>query len=183
MLYDVRKQEREALAAIVDYAERMKNLKSQDDINRSVMDSLHQAVGALQRVVVILRQSQQFWRNMGVGFDNIAKSGLSDKIDAYRQIAGTDAERATLYLDPDFTREMIEYLAGWQALHLIAVDYADASQEVKDGIAVDYQKNLTPEEAAKAVPELAQMLIDLTTPAYEAAKTEEATVAKAVAPA
>lgn len=172
-LQEAKKAEREAMAAVVGYAERMKNLKDEAEVNQCVLESLHQAVGALQRVVVVLRQAEDFWRRMASSFERLAKHELKSQIELYRQEISDAQERIALYLEDDFKRQLLGYLASWQALKLVARDYSAACLSIAEGVEEDYVKNLTEAQHRAAIPKLAEAVLAGAGPQLKLLEAEE----------
>ena len=151
-LLDEGEQEREALASIKEYAVRMEGLKDAKSLKDLVIDALHQAVGALKQVVVILSNAADLWRRMARHCKNLSSGagGLKETITIMKE----DPDRLVLYQDEAFVTEAVTHYAEWKALQMISKEYSVAANNVKIEVQGNVQTNLTTEaQLALAVKE------------------------------
>jgi chromosome segregation ATPase len=169
------------LADMEKYAIEMSTVASDADIKKTVIDSLIQAVKSFNEVSQILRRAAQFWYNMAEACQKLGtNSELQSTIAAYTESVPDAAERASMYLEEDFKRQVVEYMAGWKALQLICLDYSKAAAQTRDTIQRNISSSPSPEQSIKLVPELAKTLL-VDTQRAQAEIKRELSISKAAA--
>ena len=155
LLMKEQEEERKTLAAMAEYAVRMKNVTGQSQIAEATTASLFQAVGALKQVSVVLRTASIFWKNMAAACKALAQSQLKDKIELFKD----DADRLQFYLEDDFKLEAVNYYAGWKALSVVSHEYSATCARVREQVQTDITKNPSTEESRKLAPVLGAKLL------------------------
>jgi hypothetical protein len=156
LLMDSQKQEREALASIEEFAVLMKGLSGAKALDEVIVQALHQAVGALGSIVVILQTASQFWKQMASACERLADSGLKKKIEMFK--GDSLKERLDQYNEPAFKAKMLQLLAQWCALGLVSHQYAEATKKTKEKTHGYLKRNPTTEESLKDAPALGAKL-------------------------
>jgi chemotaxis protein histidine kinase CheA len=143
-LLDQGEQERAALASIKEYAIRMQNLKADKNLADLVIEALHQAIGALKQIVVILSNAADLWKRMARHCKNLADGagGMKEMIAIWK----TDPDRLELYQGEDFVVAAVTHYADWKALQMISQEYSVEANKVKLEVQVNLQRNITTQE-------------------------------------
>ena len=157
MVLEQKKAEREANEQISRYAHQLASAKTENDIEKTTIESLHQAVGAMKRIAMMLRTNAMFWRQMRDHCANLKKSDLGEKITLYMK--ESLEFRRMMYLESDFMTAAVTYLAGWRAIEVIAGEYGVACGTVRAQIQEDLAKNPSTEASIKLAPALAANLL------------------------
>lgn len=145
-------KEREALASLREYAVRMQNLQKGKEMQGLVVEALHQAIGALKQIVVILSNTADLWKRMARHCKKLSSGagGMKENIELWK----TDPDRLELYQGEDFLTEAVTHYADWKALELISKEYAVAANNVKIEVQANVQKNIaTDKQLALAIEE------------------------------
>jgi hypothetical protein len=157
LMEDIQKEERDALASIAEFAVRLAGIGDQVRTVQMARDALHESVGALKEISVALRVASTFWKQMANYCKEVATSTLKDKVTLYKDLPIN--ERIELYVDPDFKLQVVEYLAGWKALSIVAREYSAECAKLTGEIQADFMKNPTIEESIRETPKLAAALL------------------------
>ena len=156
ILMDLQKEEREALAAIAEYAEQMKNLGAAEKTAETAVKCLQQAVVALSKITTVLENCKHNWELMALACERLVDSNLVLKIDANK----TDKvqERIKTYMEDEFKEQLLGLAARWLALHLVAKDLRAQIAEVRELHRSSINKAPTIEEARELAPKLGEKL-------------------------
>lgn len=140
-LLDEQKLERETLASIAEYAKRMQNIGTQVEVAKVVIDALHQAVGALKQIVVILSNAADLWLQMARHCTELSNTSdtFKDRIELWK----TKPNRAELYMSTTFAEDAVRHYADWRALQLISKEYSKAANQVKTEVQTNITKNVS----------------------------------------
>jgi hypothetical protein len=157
-LLDLQREERDTVAKIAEYAERLKTAGESKAITEATVTSLFQAIGALKQISVVLRVSAMFWRQMAAHCKELASSDLKEKVTMF--MTEPPEQRLVWFLDPDFKQQVITYLAGWKAIEVIAIDYGVTCGKVRAQIQEDFVKNPNTEESRRLAPVLGAKLLE-----------------------
>lgn len=160
MLLEEQKQERQALADIAEYAKRMQTIATQVQVAALVIDALHQAVGALKQIVVILSHASDLWKQMAQHCTKLSGSTgtFKDRIELWK----TRPNRVQLYLGASFVQDAVRYYADWKALEIVSKEYAAAAGGIKADVQKNIKKNITTDEMLKLAVKEGKKLLETT---------------------
>lgn len=158
---DLQKQNREALAAIAEYAERVKNTSVEKGIAESAVESLHLAIRALKQIVTSLLNASLFWRSMEQYCRSLSESKLKEQIDDVKDL--DLQERQEFYFSKEFALTTVLYLARWKALQIICSDYLAAANKARNKVLTNINEAPTIEESHRLAPILAEQMLSQTT--------------------
>jgi len=156
LMLKYQEQETQALANMAEYAVRMSSVTTLAAIEKSVSQSLCQAIAAFNTVAQILREAALFWKQMADACKNLSSGGVQATVKSFS--AEPPEVRAEIWKDGDFKKATVEYMAQWKAMELICRDYSKAADETRKGIQANIVKSPSPEESMKLVPDLAKAL-------------------------
>jgi predicted nucleic acid-binding Zn-ribbon protein len=152
------KQKRESLVALTQYAETVKNLKTEEGMATVSVNSLHAAVEALGKIIATLTNASLFWDQMSSYCKKMTNQDFQQTIkDLTEPDSGlSEAERIKEYKSLQFMRQFLSYMCQWVAINGLSGEYLITAGEAQKK-AVEYLKQSpTIEEALKKAPELAK---------------------------
>jgi chemotaxis protein histidine kinase CheA len=173
------KAEREALASIAEYATRMKNLGGLVQVADLVIDALHQALGALKQIVVILSNASDLWKQMAQHCEQLSddSGGFKDKITLWR----TRPNRLELYLGARFVEDAVRQYANWKALQVVSKEYSSAADKVKLEVQVNITRNVSSEDMLKLAIAEGKVLLASANEGLDALNKDEQEISKELA--
>jgi hypothetical protein len=160
MLLEQKKLERDSNEQISRYAHQLASTKTKNEITATTIQSLHQAVGAMKRIAIMLRTNAKFWGQMRDHCAKLKSSDMGEKIALFKN--ESLEFRRTMYLEADFMTAAVTYLAGWRAIEVIAGEYGVTCGTVRAKISEDLAKNPSTEVSLKLAPMLGAQLLALT---------------------
>lgn len=158
--WELEKQNREALAAITEYAERIKNTDIEKGMSEVAVESLQHAIGALKQIVTSLLNASLFWRSMEQYCQSLSQSKLKEDIEDIQSLELD--ERLEEYHDKDFMYTSVLYIARWKALEVICTEYLDAANKARKKVLNNIEAAPSIEEARKQAPALAEQMLEQT---------------------
>jgi chromosome segregation ATPase len=149
-------QEAEALANMAEYAVRMTAVTDAIGVQKTSSESLFQAIKAFNTVAQILRDAAKFWTQMKDACDDLATPKIQSRIEMFSKLP---AERRAAEWKKEVFRTMaVTYMAKWQALHLICLEYSEAATSTRTEIKANIVLSPNYEESYKLVPDLAKKM-------------------------
>jgi hypothetical protein len=149
-------QEAEALANMAEYAVRMTAVTDAIGVQKTSSESLFQAIKAFNTVAQILRDAAKFWTQMKDACDDLATPKIQSRIEMFSKLP---AERRAAEWKKEVFRAMaVTYMAKWQALHLICLEYSEAATSTRTDIKANIVLSPNYEESYKLVPDLAKKM-------------------------
>jgi len=160
LLLEDQKQERQALAEIAEYAKRMATIGNQVQVAALVIDALHQAVGALKQIVVILSNASDLWKQMARHCKELSSTSgtFKDRIELWK----TKPNRVELYLSTSFVEDAVTFYADWKALEIISKEYGVAANNVKLKVQANIKSNITTADMLKLAIKEGKELLNTT---------------------
>lgn len=159
LLFDMKKQQREALQQIAEYAKLIENSKADTKFAETAVECLQQAVAALKQVVTALLNASFFWGLIAKACRKLA----DDKtIKTQVEMIAKDSpeERLQEYQDKYFINDLGKLMGRWYALKLIADEFSQAVLKTTADINQTISRSPTIEEARKLAPELGKKLAE-----------------------
>jgi hypothetical protein len=156
VLIDMQREQRDALAAIAQYAEEMKTSDLNTAAAKSAVDCLQHAIGALSQIVTTLEDARVFWQTMGDRCKNLASSNQKRRIERLKTEPAQT--RVAEYARPEFKRQMLEIAWRWCALKTIADDYRSKTSAAREKVRGNIHKNPSIQDARRLAPQLAAQL-------------------------
>ena len=178
LMLQYQEQEAKALASIAEYAVRMAAVTDYIAVQRTASESLLQAIKAFNTVAQILRDAAKFWTQMKYACDELANPTVQRRVELFSQQPAE--KKAAEWKNDRFKTMAVNYMAKWQALHLVCVEYSEAASGTRKEIQANIILSPTPEESLKLVPGLAQTLSNDATRAKEAAMEKTRAIEQAI---
>jgi chemotaxis protein histidine kinase CheA len=156
LMLKYQEQETQALANMAEYAVRMSSVTSRAEVEKTVSQSLCQAIAAFNAVAQILRNAALFWTQMADACRALSSGGVQATVKSFSDMPEKD--RLEIWKEDFFKKETVEYMAQWKAMELICREYSKAAGETRTEVQANIVKSPSPEESMKLVPELAKAL-------------------------
>jgi hypothetical protein len=181
VLIDKQDEERKILGEVKEAALRLENISVQVDSAEVTISALFQVIAAMKQVVAILHEARLFWRNMETACKALAAPAFQTEMKANMKDFPTE-DRVNLFYDNDgFRLTLLNYLAKWRALEVIAGEYIEATKGTRAKIVEDFKTLLIGEKAKDKVKQLSKQLLGEVANDLEKLNAETATVQKAQA--
>jgi hypothetical protein len=172
-------KEREILGKVKEAALRLENISLQVDSAEVTISALFQVIAALKQVVAILHEARLFWRNMETACKALAAPAFQNEIKQNMTDFPTDDRVDLFYNNDGFRLTLLNYLAKWRALEVIAGEYIEATKDSRDKIVQDFKTLLVGEKAKAKVTELSKNLLGEVAKDVAKIDAEQATVKNA----
>jgi chromosome segregation ATPase len=172
-------KEREILGKVKEAALRLENISLQVDSAEVTISALFQVIAALKQVVAILHEARLFWRNMETACKALAAPAFLNDIKQNMTLYPTDDRVDLFYNEDGFRLTLLNYLAKWRALEVIAGQYIEATKTSRDKILQDFKTLLVGEKARDKVKQLSKDLVLVVNQDVEKLNAEQATVKNA----
>ncbi|MEO7384619.1 MAG: hypothetical protein ABIU18_06770 [Novosphingobium sp.] len=156
LMLQYERQEAEALANMAEYAVRMAAVTDYIGVQKTSSESLLQAIKAFNTVAQILRDAAKFWTQMKDACDDLATPKVKGRLEMFSKLPAE--KRAQEWRKETFKSMAVTYMAKWQALHLVCVEYSEAASGTRKEIQANIVLSPSPEESLKLVPGLARKL-------------------------
>ena len=174
----LRKQKHDALAKMTEFACKITDCSTEENMAEIAADALHQAVGALKQLSAVMMQAAVFWKQMQDHCRTLAESEMKNQVEKALE-KYSDEKRLKVWTSRGFKIKAIEFYAGWVALHSVCTTYVEYIKITQKDLYRYIQENPTYEESRVNVKELAQkFLTDLQHDQKELADKEFATQEK-----
>ena len=154
----VQEEERKNLMDLAGYAVRMTQAADAKGIEENIILSLSQAIGALRRVGVILRNNAQFWTQMADACKRIGGSQTESLQKSIKRFKDRP-DRVKYYVEDRFKAQVVSYFASWRALQTVSREYSRNSAGVRVQIQNDFKMNPGTEESRKLAVSLGAKLL------------------------
>ena len=174
----LRKQKHDALAQMTEFACKITDCSTEENMAEIAADALHQAVGALKQLSAVMMQAAVFWKQMQDHCCTLAESEMKNQVEKALE-KYSDEKRLKVWTSRGFKIKAIEFYAGWVALHSVCTTYVEYIKITLQDLYRYIKENPTYEESRVNVKELAQkFLMDLQHDQKELAEKEFATQEK-----
>lgn len=178
-----KEKEAQKLGEIEKYAVEMSTVKSSAEIEKTISESLIQAVKAFNEVSQILRTAAQFWRQMAEACKAVGPdSKLQSDLKLYVENLSAE-DRMAVYTETEFKTRVVEYMASWKALELICGEYSRAAAQTRVKVQENIRKSPSPEESIQLTSVLARGLIENAKRASNSVQADMAAIRQAASPA
>ena len=157
---EIRRQKHEALSKMTEFAAMIKNCDTEENMAECAEKALHQAIGALKQLSLVMLQAANFWKQMQDHCHSLAESEMQQQVE--RALKMPDEKRLKVWTSKGFKIKAIEFYAGWVALNGVCKIYIEYIKETQQDLYRYITENPTFEESRQNVKELAEkFLLDL----------------------
>lgn len=142
----------EALQKMRDFASKLKNAKSEDEMADIVIEALHKTSGALRHLSLIMTEASRFWT-----YIQDRCNSLSDK--NFKELMGVlnskgEETKKKFWRGKVFTKESETYNSRWQALRSACEEYKKSIDATRADLLEYIKDNPTYDESLQRLPQL-----------------------------
>ena len=157
---EIRRQKHEAFSKMTEFAAMIKTCDTEENMAECAEKALHQAIGALKQLSLVMLQAANFWKQMQDHCRSLAESEMQQQVE--RALKLPDGKRLKVWTSNGFKIKAIEFYAGWVALNGVCKIYIEYIKETQQDLYRYITENPTFEESRQNVKELAEkFLVDL----------------------
>lgn len=154
---EMQKQNRQVLADIEEFAQKIKNMREEDMTIDTAMQMLQVAIKCLKQIVVALSTAALFWSGMKTSCEGLQKSAFLNQLKVLKKMS--ENTRRLSYMKENFVYQLILYLVNWTALDSVCEDYKEASKIIRGKVAKNIKSNLYGKEAIRVANDMADEII------------------------
>ena len=150
-----RNLQQKAIRDISECIKKMKDCSDSPELATVAIDALHQAMGGLQKLSLVMLNIEAFWKQIQVHCEALTKDKMQDVVTKAMEMP--KRERLRKWTATGFKREAIAYYAQWVALDDVCAECLANIMETKKALHGYLTENPTVEEARANVHRLAAM--------------------------
>ena len=149
----------EALQQMYEFASKLKNAKSEAEMAEVVINALHETVGALRHLSVIMMEASKFWAHIRDHCNSLSDKNFTDLMGLY---ASKDEETKKKFWRSDgFIKRAVSYHSRWVALQGICEEHRKLIDATRADLYKYIQDNPTYEQSLKCLPQLTQNFLQI----------------------
>ena len=153
-----RQQRYEALGKMTEFAMKIKECKTEENMAEVAVEALHYSIGALKELSAVMMQAAQFWKQMQDHCRSLADSEMQKQMEKAMKLY-TDEKRRKVWTSNGFKIKAIQFYAGWVALHSVCSVYIEQIKKTQRDLYEYLKENPTWEESRKNVKSLAETFL------------------------
>ena len=153
----IRRQRHTALSKMTEFATRIKNCDTEENMAKIAGDALHQAVGALKELSAVMMQAALFWKQMKDHCHSLAESDMKRQVESAMKYP--KEERLKVWTSRGFKIQAVKFYAEWVALNRVCKTYVERIKFTQQDLYRYITENPTYEESRQNIKELAQKFL------------------------
>jgi len=153
-----RQQRYEALGKMTEFAMKIKECRTEENMAEVAVEALHYSIGALKELSAVMMQAAQFWKQMQDHCHSLADSEMQKQMKMAMKLY-TDEKRRKVWTSNGFKIKAIHFYAGWVALHSVCSVYIEQIKKTQRDLYEYLKENPTWEESRKNVKSLAETFL------------------------
>ena len=153
-----RQQRYEALGKMTEFAMKIKECTTEENMAEVAVEALHYSIGALKELSAVMMRAAQFWKQMQDHCRSLADSEMQKQMEKAMKLY-TDEKRRKVWTSNGFKIKAIHFYAGWVALHSVCSVYIEQIKETQKALYEYLKENPTWEESRKNVKSLAETFL------------------------
>ena len=158
---EFRQQRYEAMSRMTSFASKIKECQTEQNMAEAAAEALHEAIGALKELSVVMMQVAMFWKQMQDHCKSLAEDHMTKQVQKAMKDY-SDEKRLKLWTSKPFKIQAVRFYAGWVALNGVCSLYVEHIKLVQKDLYAYLRENPTYEESRRNVRELAdKFLTDL----------------------
>ena len=160
-LEDMQKQRalrRQAIQDIAEFAKKIKDCSDDEELATVAIDALHQAMGGLQKLSLVMLKIATFWKQLQMHCETLTKDKMKRMVMAAMEMP--KEERLHTWTATGFKRQAIAYYAQWVALDDVCEVFMAKIMETQGSLHGYLTENPTVEEARANVHQLAVTFVE-----------------------
>lgn len=146
----IRHQRQEALSMMTEFAVKVQNCQTGENMAAIAVDALHQAIGALKELSAVMMQAAVFWKQMQDHCRTLAESDMKKQVEKAMEFS--EEKRLKVWTSKGFKIKAVRFYAGWVTLNGVCKIYIESIKATQKDLSLHH--NL--EESRQNVKELAQ---------------------------
>lgn len=144
-----------ALEDIAEFARRIENCKDDSELAQVAINALHEAVGGLKKLSMLMLKASLFWRQMQEHCQELQQDKVQEIMDEVMKKPPNAC--IEVWTGRAFKTMAITYYAKWVALDDVCSKYMGQIQETQKDFYSYLEENPTLEESRRYVRELAKL--------------------------
>ena len=153
-----RQQRYEALGKMTEFAMKIKECTTEENMAEVAVEALHYSIGALKELSAVMMQAAQFWKQMQDHCRSLADREMQNEMEKAMKLY-TDEKRRKVWTSNGFKIKAIHFYAGWVALHSVCSVYIEQIKKTQRALYEYLKENPTWEESRKNVKSLAETFL------------------------
>ena len=174
-----RRNRQEALGMMSQYIQQIRNCQTEESLGKAAEEALHQAIGSLKALSLVMKQAALFWLQMQEHCKTMAKSQFQKQVETAME-KYSDEKRLKVWTSNGFKIKAVEFYAGWVALHSVCSEYMEQIRLTQQDLYRYIRENPTYEESRKNVHVLAAQFAEDLQQAQEAIEKEQTEAKKKI---
>ena len=158
----IREKRLEALASMSSFAAQLKECGTENDdkkIAKYAIDALHQAVGALKHLSLVMMQAALFWKQMQNHCRSLAGFEIQSNVEKAIKVY-SEEQRLKVWTSNSFMRSAISFYSSWVALSNVCGLYMTQIKETQRELYGYITENPTNDESKEMLPKIAANFMD-----------------------
>ena len=151
---ECRQQRHSALSRMTEFATKIKNCTTEENMADAAADSLHEAIGVLKELSAVMMQAAQFWKQMQDHCRSLAESEMQRQVE--KAMKYPEEKRLKVWTSNGFKRKAVQFYAGWVALHGVCAVYVEQIKHTQQDLYRYIKENPTYEQSRQNVKTLAE---------------------------
>ena len=147
-----------ALDQMVEFAKKIKDCEGEEKMAEIAVDALHEAVGALQHITVVMMRIAQFWNQVQQHCEVLASDKLIKQV-KFSMDNYSKQQRHTVWTSLGFKKNAVKFYAGWVAVKSVCEDVAEQIRLTQKELYKYLEENPTYEECRRNVKVLAETFL------------------------
>ena len=152
-----RQQRYEALGKMTEFAMKIKECTTEQNMAEVAVEALHHSIGALKELSAVMMQAAQFWKQMQDHCHSLADSEVQQQVEKAMKLP--EVKRRKVWTSKGFKRKAIHFYGGWVALHSVCSVYIEQIKLTQKDLYEYLKENPTWEESRKNVKSLAETFL------------------------
>ena len=153
-----RQQRYEALGKMTEFAMKIKECTTEQNMAEVAVEALHHSIGALKELSAVMMQAAQFWKQMQDHCHSLADSEVQQQVEKAMKLY-SEEKRRKVWTSKGFKIKAITFYAGWVALHSVCSVYIEQIKLTQKDLYKYLKENPTWEESRKNVKSLAETFL------------------------
>ena len=154
---ELRRQKHATLSKMTEFASKIQDCNTEENMAVIAEDALHQAIGALKELSSVMMQAAVFWKQMQDHCRTLAESEMTKHVE--RAMKLSEEKRLKVWTSNGFKRKAIEFYAGWVALNGVCSTYVEYIKITQKDLYEYIKENPTYEESRQNIKELASTFL------------------------
>ena len=151
---EIRDKRQEGMAKMSLFVTKLKQCSNDQEMAECAMEALHEAIGALKHLSLVMRRASLFWQQMKVHCHSLAESDMKKSIE--KAMTYEKEMRLVVWTSETFKQMAVEFYAGWVALQKVCEEHIEQIKETQEDLYKYITENPTYEESKANLPDLAE---------------------------